>query len=86
MSETLWCNHLPGPDEVMAAPDKVTAQQRADEHNVWLDRQHWEGKIEFGGNWPERESCVMLVIEWPYDTASHTRDLLKNVYARKPAP
>ena len=79
---TLWCNHIRGPDDIFAAPDKATADARAAEHNAWLDRKFWDGEMEFGGNWPERESCTMQVIEWPHDAASHAKDLTENVFAK----
>ena len=43
----------------------------------------WIVKVEFGGNWPERESCTMQVIEWPHDAESHAEDLRTNVFAAR---
>jgi len=36
-AEKLWCIHIPGPDDLFAAPDQQTAQKMAD-----LRRQHAE--------------------------------------------
>lgn len=80
----LWCMHIPGPDEVFATPDRETANRRADEHNAWVDRMFWEGRVEFGGYWPERISVAAVVIKWPHDPESHARDVLTNVFAGKP--
>ena len=85
MAETLWCNHIRGPDDIFASPDKATAEARAAEHNAWLDKMFWDGKMEFGGEWPERESCTMQVIKWPHDAEGHARDLRTNVFAARAA-
>lgn len=77
----LWCMHLPGPDDIFAAPDKDTAQRWADEHNAFLDRAFWEGRIEFGGDWPERHDAEVIV--WPWSAESHAEDLRTNIFARK---
>ena len=33
-AEKLWCIHIPGPDDLCAAPDQQTAQKMADKHNA----------------------------------------------------
>ncbi len=79
---TLWCLHIPGPDDVFAAPDRERAERWVAEHNAWLDRMFWEGGIEFGGNWPERHDAVC--IEWPWSSERHAEDLRTNVFAKRP--
>jgi hypothetical protein len=74
---TLWCVHIPGPDDLHAAPDRATAKRMASEHNTWLDQKYWEESINFGGDWPTRVACTAVVIEWPWSAESHATALMR---------
>ena len=77
-AEKLWCIHIPGPDDLYAAPDQQTAQKMADLHNAamnkYLDAEpNRRSELEMLG-----ESTLALVIEWPHDDdGSHADELLK---------
>lgn len=70
---TLWCLHIPGPDDVFAAPDRATADRWAEQHNAALDRacRHW----------PSREAMTGGVIEYPWSAERHAEDVRTNVFA-----
>lgn len=65
----LYCLHIPGPDEVHAAPNKAEAEAAASAFNAIM-RKHLEGKphSEFA---PSVESCLAVVKEWPFDADEH---------------
>lgn len=70
MSEhKLWCMHIPGPDDIYAAPDYETAKKMAEKHNAAME-QYIE-KLPWCKN-----MVTAKVIEWPGDdAASHAESL-----------
>lgn len=74
----LWGIHIPGPDDLYAAPDQQTAQKMADLHNAamnkYLDAEP-NRRSEFG---VLGDSAMAVVIEYPDDEdGSHADALLK---------
>lgn len=78
MTTKLWCIHIPGPDELYAAPDHQTAVKMADKHNAVMN-EYLDAK-------PGRRSQLGMpvgsvlaeVIEWPGDEdGSHAKSLLE---------
>ncbi|HYS66798.1 MAG TPA: hypothetical protein VEN30_23710 [Paraburkholderia sp.] len=64
--ERLWCIHIEGPDDFIAAASQEAAQQEASAINAYLDR------LENGN----RVSTVRAVaMEWPFIAESHARSL-----------
>lgn len=75
---TLWCLHIPGPDDVFAAPDRATADRWAEQHNASLDRAFW------GWGWPTREAMTGVVIEYPWSAERHAEGVRTNVFSMNP--
>ena len=70
----LWCMHIIGPDEVIAYPDKESAEREAALLNAALRRHNDERLAD--------DNCPMLyaVAEaWPWDAKSHAEDLARNI-------
>lgn len=69
---TLWCVHVLGPDEVMAAPS----------HDAAVTHAHELNKAVFGRvTTPSDILCFAYAAPWPHSKASHAEDLqnwLKN--------
>lgn len=77
-AEKLWCIHIPGPDDLYAAPDQQTAQKMADKHNAamnnFLDAKP-NRRSDFG---VLADTSMAVVIEWPVDyDGSHAEALLE---------
>ena len=70
----LWCIHIPGPDEVHAAPSKEAADHMAAKHNAVMATYYASGalNLEFA---PTLENVQAAVIKWPYDKSSHYDEL-----------
>jgi len=66
--EKLWCCHVRGPDDLLPAATELDAHRMANETNQ-----------KFGGPQSDRNMPVIsaIVIEWPYDAASHAEELAK---------
>lgn len=72
-AEKLWCIHIPGPDDLCAAPDQQTAQKMADKHNAAMREYIEKNKPSWG-----MEMITAEVIEWPHDAdESHAESLLE---------
>ena len=75
----LWCISIPGPGDLHAMPNLVTAQHCAwrSNHSVfaWLDKKQLGQTPEQIAAWPARESVTAVVMEWPHDAASHAEAL-----------
>jgi hypothetical protein len=64
VSEQLWCVHIEGPDDFIAATSKEAAEQEALAINAYVERSG-EGR---------RDSPVRAVaMEWPFTPESHAR-------------
>lgn len=76
----LWCIHIPGPDEVHAAPSKEAAEHMAAKHNAVMATYYASGapNLEFA---PALESVRAVVIKWPHDQQSHADELREFDYA-----
>lgn len=73
--ETLWCVHIPSPDDLYAAATKEDAQQHADALNAAI-RRTWE-RDPRPDNDPTVKSMTAAVITWPGSAESHKSDLLR---------
>lgn len=69
-----WCIHIPGPDEVHAAPSKEAADHMAAKHNAAMATFYSSGapNLEFA---PSIENVQAVAIKWPYDQQSHADEL-----------
>lgn len=76
----LWCIHIPGPDEVHAAPSKEAADHMAAKHNAAMATFYSSGapNLEFA---PSIENVQAVAIKWPYDQQSHADELREFDYA-----
>ena len=63
---TLWCVHILGPDDVLAAPTHEAAVVRAKELNQAVHR-----KV----NAPDDILCFAYAAPWPHDAQSHADNL-----------
>ena len=74
MSENkLWCIHIPGPDDIYAAPNYETAKKMAEKHNAAMQKYVEKNKLDWG-----KDMITAEVIEWPGDDAeSHAESLLE---------
>jgi len=62
----LWCIHIPGPDDLIAAPSKAAAEHMAANDNH-----------DLGAYAPSRESVLAVVIEWPGGSEEEHAEALK---------
>lgn len=66
MTRELWCLHIEGPDDVLAAPSREAAQEAAERLQQWLDARPKH----------ELDPLVRCVVEpWPHSELLHTQDL-----------
>ena len=72
-ASTLWCIHIPGPDDIHAASSKGVAEQAAFIHNACM-RAYFDKSppSEFS---PSSESLMAVVIKYPGSEKSHARAL-----------
>ena len=74
-TEKLWCIHIPGPDDLYAAPSHAVAERMAECHNKTMQ--------EFFDKNPEKlpqwgltvDECKAQVIEWTHGADEHAEDL-----------
>ena len=66
----LWCVHIEGPDDVHAAPDKESAEQRAAAFNAAIARE--DAKHVGAPLWPTAKA---FAAPWPHSGDSHAADL-----------
>lgn len=64
---TLWCVHVLGPDDVIAAPTHAAAAQHAKELNTTLHDNH--------ANPPGDVLCFAYAAPWPHTPETHSHDL-----------
>lgn len=81
-AEILWCCHVRGADDVLAAPDYETALNWADQ----LNALNWRG---IGGKNEPPESfdaCLVKAVPalWPYNAEMHAEDLPKSIAGMTP--
>lgn len=76
----LWCIHIPGPDEVYAAPSKEAAEHMAAKHNAAMAMYYASGALNLEHS-PPLESVRAVVIKWPHDQQSHADELREFDYA-----
>lgn len=74
-SGTLWCVHVPGPDDLYAAASHAAAQAHADALNAAMAR--FNERHPRTENDPSEESMAAVVIPWPWDAESHAADVAK---------
>jgi hypothetical protein len=74
---TIYCLHIPGPDDVYAAPSKEAAEMAAKDwnefiraHRARVDAQDANAGV-FDDISPPLESSLASVIEWPHSAESH---------------
>lgn len=74
MSEhKLWCIHIPGPDDIYAAPDYETAKKMAEKHNAAMEQYVAKSTMSWA-----KTMITASVIEWPGDDdGSHAQALLE---------
>ena len=63
----LWCVHVLGPDDVMAAPS----------HDAAVVRAHEINKATFGRRGPDDVLCFAYAAPWPYGAEEHAADIDK---------
>lgn len=70
INDTLWCIHIPGPDDVYAEPSHDAAIASARIHNDWLGRTlGLEPRTE---HHVPLECLMAFVTPWPWSAESHT--------------
>lgn len=72
---TLWCIHIPGPDEFHAAPSKDAAEHMADKHNKAMS-EYLDRHPDPHGHGPSRESVLAKVTEWPNGFDEHALEMV----------
>lgn len=72
----LWCVHIIGPEDVHAAPDFDTAEQWATRQNRLMREYTTAAGMDDDPYWPEVRAVVAL---WPWDAASHAKDLPRSL-------
>jgi len=77
MSNILWCCHVRGPDNVLAAPDYETALKWADLTNAL----NWRGPR--GKNRPPASyaDCLLKAVPavWPWSAEEHAASMEKSI-------
>lgn len=71
---SLWCIHIPGPDECHAAPSEAAAHHMAAKHNAAMTA-YFEKNPDPDGVGPLRESTLATVKPWPWSAEDHADDL-----------
>lgn len=74
MSDTLWCIHVDGPDDVIAAPSYTEAARRCLEINAEIVKY-------FGPELATDENMPWIFARpdtWPWSAESHAESLAKN--------
>ena len=70
----LWCVHILGPDDVIAYPDRASAEHDATLINEAM-AQH-VARNPPADSWPLLRAAVEL---WPHNAESHAEDLARNI-------
>ncbi|MDR3535229.1 MAG: hypothetical protein P4L71_01890 [Acetobacteraceae bacterium] len=71
--QTLWCIHIPGPDDVIAQPDRETANRAAEAHNAAIER-HW-AQFPRTDDDPPKSALMAVVKPWPWSATAHAVSL-----------
>jgi hypothetical protein len=75
-TDKLWCIHIPGPDDLYAAPSHEMAEHMAACHNATM-REFFDRNPEKLTQWGVTlDEIKAQVIEWPYDSDDHAEDLM----------
>lgn len=79
---TLWCMHVPGPDEVYAAPSREAAQQMCDNYNATL-RRFWDRfpRCKAPG---DEEALIAVVAPWPWSAEAHAEAVTRSAERYRP--
>jgi len=82
MTEKLWAIHIPGPDDIHAAPSEAAAHHMAETHNAlmteYIEKNPGTIAPPFGF-W--RDLVMAAAIEWPGTPESHANCLKDFDYA-----
>lgn len=73
-STGLWCVHILGPDDVIAFPDRQSAEREAATINEAM-ADH-AARRPSDDNWPLLKAVVEA---WPYSSEEHAADIAKNI-------
>lgn len=78
-STPLWCLHIPGPDDLHAAPSNEEAVKAAAAYNAYM-RSYWEKRAagltaEQIDHYPAIESYLAHVVPWPWEPAGHAESV-----------
>jgi hypothetical protein len=75
----LWALHIPGPDDLYAAPSNEEAVRAAAAYNAAvrpaLQAQRDKAGPEGAECYPSIESCLAAVIPWPLSAVEHAQAL-----------
>lgn len=74
-TNALWCIHIPGPDDLYAAPSKAMAERMAARHNADMAeyfKAHAEKLEHWGVTLDEIKAQVRV---WEHGTEEHTEAL-----------
>lgn len=75
MPDTLWCMHVPGPDEVYARASREDAEQAAEKHNAAV-----RGFLEAASlQVDDLPNLMAVVIPWPWSAERHAENLRRNI-------
>lgn len=74
-TEKLWCIHIPGPDDLHAAPSHAIAERMAERHNKDM-QEFFDKNPEKLSQWAvTADQCKAQVIEWPHGAEEHAEEL-----------
>lgn len=78
-ADPLWCIHIPGPDDLHAAPSNEEAVKAAAAYNAHM-RAYWEKRTtgltpQQIDCYPALASCLAHVVPWPWDAAGHAESV-----------
>ena len=72
---TLWCIHIPGPNDLHAAPSKEIAEHMATMHNQAMD-QYLDANPGLRERWDTPQGTIFAeVCEWEHGADEHAEDL-----------
>lgn len=75
-TEKLWCIHIPGPDDLHAAPSRAIAERMAERHNRDM-QEFFDKSPEKLSQWALTvDQCKAQVIEWPHGADEHAEELV----------
>lgn len=71
---SLWCVHILGPDDVIAYPDRQSAEREAAVINDAMAKLIVSRPAD--DNWPMLKAIAAI---WPHSPESHAQDLARNI-------